>query len=437
MEMEPWEALDLDDSDLPSLLRPCKQRRSKSPATTTAAAENSLSQPPPSQPPLENHAQQLQQPLPPSSSGRVAIPGPAGAVHAAMLRKNLDYENNNYSNHQTGNDGVLSTQEYIRKAMDDTAEFDDDFSRHPWLSALQFLGAEDGLIPTTPINSIKKCCNGDKVVQVVAVVKSCTPNGLGGLSVSLKDPTGTIGATIHHKVLSQSEFGKELTIGAVLILQEVAIFAPVKSAHYLNVTLRNVAKVFCQSKDSASKLYKSAYPVQYADPGSCQKAQAVEKISSVQNVMCDDTERTQSTRTVNSRNSVIQRLNISTGSTQSNKRDSTNTTVAKRGYNNLSQHAGNEGPEDTIRTRIIGNDQEFVNGTNRGAKGGNLEGNLLKDTDNMTNSLAETTGEIARGTNEVQTQRQPLMSKTTPPEWTDEQLDELFVGDEDDLSLVR
>lgn len=28
-------------------------------------------------------------------------------------------------------------------------------------------GAEDGLIPSTPISSIKKCFNGDKVVQVI------------------------------------------------------------------------------------------------------------------------------------------------------------------------------------------------------------------------------------------------------------------------------
>lgn len=333
-----------------------------------------------------------------------------------MLRKDLDRENRNFSNHQTGYDGVISTQDYIRKAMDDdSTEFDDDFSRHPWLSALKYLGAEDGLIPTTPISSIKKCVNGDKVVQVVAVVKSTTPNGLGGLLMSLKDPTGTIGASIHHKVLSQSEFGKELTVGAVLILQQVSIFAPVKSAHYLNVTLRNLAKVFCLSKGSTSELDKSAYPVQHAVPDSCQKARALEKMS---------TEKSHCTGTESSRNdNAIQMQRLCTGSTQSNNRDCTNITAAKRGYINLSQH--NKGPEDTIETRITGgNGQEFVSGTNRG----NLEGSLLKDTDNVTRPLAETaTGEEARGT-------QPLMSKATLPQWTDEQLDELF-GDEDDGCL--
>ncbi|XP_057767403.1 uncharacterized protein LOC130987761 [Salvia miltiorrhiza] len=411
MELEPWEALDLDDSDLPSLLRPCKRRRSSSPA----ASDN-----PPLQPALEQ--------LPASSSRRPAIPGPAGAVHAAMLRKNHDRENHNVSDHDNGNDGLLSTQDYIRKAMDDTAEFDDDFSRHPWLSALQFLGTADGLIPSTPISSIKKCFNGDKVDQVVAVVKSCTPNGLGGLLVSLKDPTGTIGASIHHKVLSQTEFGKELTTGAVLILQKVAIFAPVRSARYLNVTTRNLVKVFCRNKGSTSELHKSVQPVQYADPDieSSRKARAVEKVSSMQKVVREDTEMRHCTRTEDSQNdNVIQKQNIFAGSSQSNNRDSSNVTAAERGgYINLSQH-----------TRIAEDEQETVNGTKRGTKGGNLEGSLLKDTDNMASPVAETTGEKGRETNPVQMQRQPLMSTATLPQWTDEQLDELFAGDEDDGSL--
>lgn len=127
MGLEPWEALDLDDSDLPSLLRPCKRQRSISTA-------------PPSPPPLPNHPAQPEQPPSASSSRRLAIPGPAGAVQAAMLRKDLDRENRNFSGHGKGDDGLPSTQDYIRKAMDDTAEFDDDFSTHSWLSALQFLG---------------------------------------------------------------------------------------------------------------------------------------------------------------------------------------------------------------------------------------------------------------------------------------------------------
>lgn len=131
MEVEPWEALDLDDSDLPSLLRPCKRRRT--------ATQN----PPP---PKENRPEP-----PPSTACRSrTIPGPAGVVQAAMLRRNIDRQNQSSTDNKDDNSegfnvdihdkGVLSTQEYIRRAVEDTAEFDDDFARHPWLSALQFLG---------------------------------------------------------------------------------------------------------------------------------------------------------------------------------------------------------------------------------------------------------------------------------------------------------
>lgn len=37
----------------------------------------------------------------------------------------------------------------------------------------------------------------------------------------LQDPTGTIGASIHSKALSEGEFGKSISVGAVLVLQKV------------------------------------------------------------------------------------------------------------------------------------------------------------------------------------------------------------------------
>jgi hypothetical protein len=39
----------------------------------------------------------------------------------------------------------------------------------------------------TPLNSIKKHLNGEgKVPSIVAVIKSCTPNGFGDMTVTLK-----------------------------------------------------------------------------------------------------------------------------------------------------------------------------------------------------------------------------------------------------------
>ncbi|KAK4414190.1 hypothetical protein Salat_2831900 [Sesamum alatum] len=438
MEAEPWEALDLDDSDLPSLLRACKRRRSPSPTTTAAA--NPLPQSP------ATH-EQLQQQPPPSTSRHRSIPGPAGAVQAAILRKNLDCQSQNFSNNREGSgedlngtsnhsNGVISTQDYIRRAMEDTAEFDDDFAGRPWLSALEFLGAEAGVVRSTPISSIKKCLNAGKVVQVVAVVKSCTQNGHGGLMVLLKDPTGTVGASIHHKVLSESEFGKNISMGSVLILREVAVFAPVRSAHYLNITLRNLVKVFNQDSCSTSKLQDSAYPVQYADPGieHCGKAKTME-MSTMQNVTMEDIEETQRTREAQNLQtfSVIQRQNLFSGSVQS--RVTISESAAWREHKSLSQDACEEVPQQMTGTRITADHVEFVNSSETSRKNGNSEGSLLNDTNNITNPVGKGDCEEIQRTDEVQMQRQPPISKTSLPQWTDEQLDELFAGDEDDGSL--
>ncbi|KAL0464150.1 UNVERIFIED_CONTAM: hypothetical protein Slati_0302600 [Sesamum latifolium] len=447
---EPWEALDLDDSDLPSLLRVCKRRRSPSPAsatTATPAAANPLPQSPAPQPP-ENHPQQLQQQPPPSTSRHRSIPGPAGAVQAAILRKNLDCESQNLSCRREGNDedlngsshsdGVISTQEYIRRAMEDTAEFDDDFTGHPWLSALQFLGAEAGVLRSTPISSIKKCLNAGKVVQVVAVIKSCTPNGLGGLMCLLKDPTGTVGASIHHKVLSESEFGKNISIGSVLILQKVAVFAPVRSAHYLNITLRNMVKVFSQESCSTSKLQDCAYPIQYADPDIeyCGKAKTME-MTTTQNVTVEDIEKRQHTREAENlqKLGVIQRQNLFTASVQSKNRATISEGSAWREPKSVSQDACKEVPEQMTGTRIPADHLEFVNGSDKSRRNGNSERSLLNDTNDVTNSVGKSSCEEIQGTDLVRMQRPPQISKNSLPQWTDEQLDELFAGDEDDGSL--
>ncbi|XP_047942552.1 uncharacterized protein LOC125189305 [Salvia hispanica] len=127
-------------------------------------------------------------------------------------------------------------------------------------------------------------------------------------------------------------------------------------------------------------------------------------MSSMQNEVQEDTEMRQSKRAENSQNeNVIRKQNLFDGSSQSNNRDSSNVSATQRGgYINLSQHACNEGPEDMSRTRIAGDDQEIANGTQRGTK---------------------------------EVTRKPLMSTATPPQWTDEQLNELFADDEDDASL--
>ncbi|GJR11299.1 hypothetical protein Tco_0793951 [Tanacetum coccineum] len=83
-----------------------------------------------------------------------------------------------------------------------------------------------------------------KLDHIVAIVKSCSPNMLGDLNVTLKDISGTIPGTIHHKVIGEGGYGKDITVGAAMILKNVSVFTPKPSEHYLNITMRNVVEVF-------------------------------------------------------------------------------------------------------------------------------------------------------------------------------------------------
>ncbi|GKC67996.1 retrovirus-related pol polyprotein from transposon TNT 1-94 [Tanacetum coccineum] len=78
--------------------------------------------------------------------------------------------------------------------------------------------------------------------MVVAIVKSCYPNALGDLNVTLKDLSGTVPGTIRYKVLDVGSYGKDITVGAAMILANASVFTPKPSEHYLNITKRNVVE---------------------------------------------------------------------------------------------------------------------------------------------------------------------------------------------------
>ncbi|GKE26189.1 transposase, MuDR, MULE transposase domain protein [Tanacetum coccineum] len=69
-------------------------------------------------------------------------------------------------------------------------------------------------------NFLKK----EKLEQVVGIVKSCSPNMLGYLNATLKDLSGTIPRTIHYKVIGKGGYGKDITVGATMILKNVSVF---------------------------------------------------------------------------------------------------------------------------------------------------------------------------------------------------------------------
>lgn len=157
---EPWEALDVDDSDLSSfrrppkrrqtlidppisssVLRPCSHRSSQPPSqhpgpqTLVSQAPRSPDPDPASLPPLEPP------PLREGAEGERRIPGPAGALRAAMRRRARRLEEGfpRGGGEEEEDATAVPTQEYIRRALEDGDEDDGDFTLDPWACAVEFV----------------------------------------------------------------------------------------------------------------------------------------------------------------------------------------------------------------------------------------------------------------------------------------------------------
>ncbi|GKA58775.1 ribonuclease H-like domain-containing protein [Tanacetum coccineum] len=158
-----------------------------------------------------------------------------GIVQLAKLRKQSDI-------HKGGDESVLSTQEYMKKVVKDEGE-DEDFKSGSWVSATEYVNANGGIVSGC-LGDIKNFLKNGKLEQVVSIIKSCSPNALSDLTVTMKDLSGTIPGAIHHKVINEGGYEKDITV----VLANVSVFSPIPSMHYLNITMRNVVKVF--HKDS-------------------------------------------------------------------------------------------------------------------------------------------------------------------------------------------
>ncbi|GJZ58689.1 reverse transcriptase domain-containing protein [Tanacetum coccineum] len=211
-ENDPWEySLDIDDSDLHLT------------------------------PVLRSSSSAHVEPSPYTPNPVTIIPGPAGLVQRAKLLKEnvfiLDPDG-----------ALMSTQEYMQKVVEDVGE-DVDFNSGVWVSATNYVNAFGGTV-TGCLGDIDNFLKKGKLEQVVAIVKSCSPNALGDLNVTLKDLSGTVPGTIHYKVLDVGSYEKDIIVGAAMILANVSVFTPKPSKHYLNITKRNVVEVF--RKDTVS-----------------------------------------------------------------------------------------------------------------------------------------------------------------------------------------
>ncbi|GJR44346.1 ribonuclease H-like domain-containing protein [Tanacetum coccineum] len=132
------------------------------------------------------------------------IPGPAVIVQLAKIHKQSDI-------HEGGDDSVLSPQEYMKQVVEDVGE-DEDFNRGSWIGATEYVKVNGGIVSGC-IRDIKTFLKNGKLEQVVAIIKSCSPIVLGSER-------------------------------SAIILANVSIFSPNPSMHYLNITKKNVVKVF-------------------------------------------------------------------------------------------------------------------------------------------------------------------------------------------------
>ncbi|GJU63616.1 hypothetical protein Tco_1245451 [Tanacetum coccineum] len=135
-----------------------------------------------------------------SNLNPVRITDLAGLVQQAKLLKEKVFILNP--------DGALiSTQQYMDKVVEDVGD-DDDFKSAAWVNATNYVNTFGGTV-TRCLGDIDNFIKNEKLDQVVGIVKSCSPNMIGDLNVTLKDLSGTIPETIHHKVIGKGGYGKD------------------------------------------------------------------------------------------------------------------------------------------------------------------------------------------------------------------------------------
>ncbi|GJY05718.1 hypothetical protein Tco_0371658, partial [Tanacetum coccineum] len=112
--------------------------------------------------------------------------------------------------------------EYMKKLVEDVGE-DDDFKSGSWVSGTDYVNVNGGIVSGC-LGDIKNFLKNGKLNQVVAIVKYCSPNVIGDLTVTLKDVSGTLPGTIHHKFIDEGGYGNDINVGAALIHANVSIF---------------------------------------------------------------------------------------------------------------------------------------------------------------------------------------------------------------------
>nr|GEV03820.1 hypothetical protein [Tanacetum cinerariifolium] len=233
-ETDPWEfGLDVDDSDLH--LTHFFRSSNSTHVESSTLIQNPVTIIPGPAGVVQLSSNTRAEPYPSTPNTVRIIPDLAGIVQQAKLLKEKVFI--------LDSDGALmSTQKYMQKITEDVDE-DDDFNSGAWVSATNYVMAFGGAV-TGCLGDIDNFLKKGKLVHIVAIVKSCSPNMLGDLHATLKDISGIILGTIHHKVMGEGGYEKDNTVGVAMILKNVSVFTPKPSKHYLNITMRNVVEVF-------------------------------------------------------------------------------------------------------------------------------------------------------------------------------------------------
>ncbi|GKE02955.1 hypothetical protein Tco_1390938 [Tanacetum coccineum] len=88
---------------------------------------------------------------------------------------------------------------------------------------------------------IKNFLKNGKLDQVIAIVESCSSNVIADLIVTLKDLSGTVPGTIHHKVINEGGYEKDITVGDALILANVSVCGNVTDQEMADEEALNLA----------------------------------------------------------------------------------------------------------------------------------------------------------------------------------------------------
>ncbi|GJV04926.1 hypothetical protein Tco_1338495 [Tanacetum coccineum] len=213
-ENEPWEfSLDINDSDFH--LTPVVRSSSSTQVEPSPYTPNSVTIIPGPAGIVQLSSSTRVEPSPSTPNPVRIIPGPAGIVQLSS---------------STCVEPSPSTPNPVRiipgpagiKVVEDVDE-DDGFNSGAWVSATNYVNSFGGTV-TGCLGDIDNFLKKRKLEQVVAIVKFCSPNMLGDLNVTLKDLSGTIPGTIHYKILDVGSYGKDITVGAAMILANVSVF---------------------------------------------------------------------------------------------------------------------------------------------------------------------------------------------------------------------